>query len=72
MGLFVETQVTGIAVLEQFCNLVETQFVKKVKVVRTDNGTEFIMKDFFAQKGILHQLSHVETPQQNSIIERNH
>ena len=51
------------SVLEQFCNLVETQFAKRVKVVRTDNGTEFIMKDLFAQKGILHQLSCVETPQ---------
>ena len=50
------------SILEQFCNLVETQFAKRVKVVRTDNGTEFIMKDFFAQKGILHQLSCVETP----------
>ena len=30
------------------------------------------MKSFFAQKGILHQLSCVETPQQNAIVERKH
>ena len=40
--------------------------------MRTDNGTEFFMKDFFAQKGILHQLSCDETPQQNAIVERKH
>ena len=44
-------------ILEQFYNLVETQFGRRIKVVRTGNGTEFFMKDFFAQKGILHQLS---------------
>jgi len=30
------------------------------------------MKDFFHTKGIIHQTSFVETPQQNGIIERKH
>jgi len=30
------------------------------------------MKDFFASKGILHQTSCIETPEQNSIVERKH
>ena len=59
-------------VLEQFCIMVETQFSKKIKTLRSDNGTEFLMKDFFAKKGILHHLSCVETPQQNAIVERKH
>ena len=59
-------------VLEQFCTMVETQFCKKIKTLRSDNGTEFIMKDCFAKKGILHHLSYVETPQQNAIVERKH
>ena len=59
-------------VLEQFCTMVETQFSKKIKTLRSDNGTEFFMKDFFAKKGILHHLSCVETPQQNAIVERKH
>ena len=47
-------------ILEQFCTMVETQFSKKIRAIRSKNGT---MKDFFAKKGILHQLSCVETPQ---------
>ena len=46
--------------------MVETQFCKKIKTLRSDNGTEFIMKDFFAKKCILHHLICVETPQQNA------
>ena len=57
-------------VLEQFCAMVETQFSKKIKTLRSDNRTEFFMKDFFAKKGILHHLSCVETPQQNAVVER--
>ena len=49
-------------ILEQFCTMIETQFLKKVKTIRTDNGTEFIMVDFFVKRGILHQLICVETP----------
>ena len=52
--------------------MIETQFLKKVKTIMTDNGTEFIMVDFFVKMGILHQLSCVETPQQNAIMERKH
>ena len=52
--------------------MVETQFSKKIKTIRIDNGIEFIMSDFFAKKGILHQLSCVQTPQQNAIVERKH
>lgn len=36
------------SILEQFCIMVETQFSKKVKLLRSNNGTKFIMKDFFA------------------------
>ena len=38
----------------------------------SDNGTEFLLKEFLKSKGIIHQLSYVDTPQQNSIVERKH
>ena len=60
------------SLLEQFCTMVENQFDKKIKCLRSDNGTEFIMTSFFKTRGILHQLSCVVTPQQNSIVERKH
>ena len=73
LGLFLlkaksETQL----LLSQFYALVETQFNKKIKCIRIDTRTEFLMKDFFKSKGIIHHLSCVETPQQNSIVERKH
>ena len=58
--------------LPQFYAYVETQFNKKIKCIRTDNGTEFLLKEFFKSKGIIHQLSCVETPQQNSIGGKKH
>lgn len=52
--------------------MVETQFARKVKCIRTENGTEFFLKDFFAKRGILLQLSCVETPQQNVVVKKKH
>ena len=63
-----ETQV----LLPQFYAFVKTQFNKKIKCIRTNNGTEFLLRDFFKSKGIMHHLSCVETSQQNSIVERKH
>jgi hypothetical protein len=60
------------SLLQFFINLVETQFPHKVKCLRTDNGLEFLMSEFFASKGILHQHSCVESPQQSTIVERKH
>ena len=72
LGLFTQAKSQTQATFEQFCTMVETQFLKKIKTIRTDNGNEFIMTDFFVKRGILHQLSCVETPQQNAIVERKH
>ena len=55
--------------------MVEIQFGVKIKLFRSDNGTEFIndfCHDFFISKGILHQKSIVRTPQQNGVAERKH
>ncbi|GJY16990.1 putative RNA-directed DNA polymerase, partial [Tanacetum coccineum] len=58
-----------------FYKLILTQFEKKIKTVRSDNGTEFVnskMTEFFNSMGIVHQTSCAYTPQQNGIAERKH
>ncbi|KAF5754617.1 putative RNA-directed DNA polymerase [Helianthus annuus] len=65
-------------VFENLCSfyeLVLTQFEKKIKMFRSDNGTEFVnnqMSVFCKNKGILHQTSCPYTPQQNGVVERKH
>lgn len=61
--------------LEHFCALIKTQFSSSIKVLRSDNGTEFINKfvnNLCRKLGIVHQTSYVETLQQNGIAERKH
>ena len=55
-----------------FIKLIQTQFHKTVKTIRSDNGPEFNITDFFNKNGIHHQTSCVETPQQNVVVERKH
>jgi hypothetical protein len=46
--------------------MVETQFEKRIKIVRSDNGTEYVNKNlgnFFLNKEILHETFCVGTPQ---------
>ncbi|XP_071729158.1 uncharacterized protein [Rutidosis leptorrhynchoides] len=52
-----------------------TQFNKKVKIIRTDNGTEFVnfqMSNLINSLGIIHQTTIPYTPQQNEVAERKH
>ena len=58
--------------LQSFVNMVKLQFNKSIKAIRSDNGREFLMTDFFKSTGILHQTSCPETPQQNAVVERKH
>ncbi|GJS67266.1 putative reverse transcriptase domain-containing protein [Tanacetum coccineum] len=59
--------------LYNFIVTVERQFNKQVKVVRSENGTEFIcMDDYFRKHDIVHETSCVGTPQQNGRVERKH
>ena len=61
--------------LYSFHALVKTQFNANIKIVRSDNGTEFLVKDlhnFFLDKGIIHQRSCIGTLQQNGMVERKH
>lgn len=60
-------------VIKQFIVYVKTQFGRFVKVIRSDNGTEFVnsvCKELFNNFGIIHQKSCAYTPQQNGVVER--
>lgn len=52
--------------------MIENQFGAHVKQIRSDNGPEFSLAEFYSSKGILHQTSCVATPQQNGRVERKH
>jgi hypothetical protein len=58
--------------LIDFITLIKNQYNIDVKIIRSDNGPEFIMPQFYSSKGIIHQTSCVETPQQNGRVERKH
>ena len=61
--------------LESFIAFVGTQFNAQLKTVRSDNGQEFCDQHalaFYSGKGIAHQTSCVDTPQQNGVVERKH
>ncbi|KAL3638973.1 Beta-galactosidase 8 [Castilleja foliolosa] len=57
----------------QFHKMILTQYNKKIKILRSDNGGEFLnekMRSFFQENGLIHQTSCPNTPQQNGIAER--
>jgi hypothetical protein len=61
------------SVSKVFTKMVETQFKKKIKVLRSDNGTEYTnraMHCFLRDNGIVHQTTCVSTPEQNGVAER--
>lgn len=50
--------------------MIETQYNLSPKIIRSDDGPEFFLSDFYASKGIIHQKSCVRTPQENACVER--
>ena len=63
-------------VYECFCSfhkMVQTQFSAKVKVLKSDNGGEFVsqvLQSYFQDHGIVHETTCPYTPQQNGVAER--
>ena len=60
-------------IFKDFHMHVKTQFQSNIKVLRSDNGTEFLsnnMLQYISSQGIIHQTSCVGTPQQNGVAER--
>lgn len=57
----------------EFKQMIENQTEHKIKTLRTDNGGEYLSKEFDAfckANGIVRQLTIPETPQQNGVAER--
>ena len=53
--------------------MIENQFQTKISILRTGNGTEYFnscLGMFLTEKGIQHQSTCRDTPQQNGIAER--
>ncbi|GJW82315.1 putative ribonuclease H-like domain-containing protein [Tanacetum coccineum] len=60
-------------ILKNFIKEIENLVDKKVKIIRSDNGTEFknkVMDDFCREKGIKREYSVARTPKQNGVAER--
>ncbi|GJX51824.1 putative ribonuclease H-like domain-containing protein [Tanacetum coccineum] len=70
---FLTTKDETSEILKRFIKEIENLVDKKVKIIRSDNGTEFknkVMDDFCREKGIKREYSIARTPQQNSVAER--
>ncbi|GJW42981.1 putative ribonuclease H-like domain-containing protein [Tanacetum coccineum] len=60
-------------ILQTFIRQIENQLSHKVKIIRSDNGTEFKNRDmleFCGNKGIKQEYSNARNPQQNGVAER--
>lgn len=59
-------------IFPSFCELIQTQFNKSIKAVRSDNAPELNFTNFFKTRGIIHFHSCVQRPEQNLVVERKH
>ncbi|GJR70522.1 putative ribonuclease H-like domain-containing protein [Tanacetum coccineum] len=70
---FLKTKDETSEILKNFIKEIENLVDKKVKIIRSDNGTEFknkVMDEFCREKGIKREYSVARTPQQNGVAER--
>ncbi|GJR76495.1 putative ribonuclease H-like domain-containing protein [Tanacetum coccineum] len=70
---FLTTKDETSEILKNFIKEIENLVDKKLKIIMSDNGTEFknkVMDDFCREKGIKREYSVANTPQQNGVAER--
>ncbi|GJW18596.1 putative ribonuclease H-like domain-containing protein [Tanacetum coccineum] len=70
---FLATKDETSGILQNFIRQIENQLNHRVKIIRSDNGTEFKNRDmleFCGNKGIKQEYSNARTPQQNRVAER--
>lgn len=59
-------------IIPKFLIFMKNQFHKVIKTFRSDNAQELKFMELINAKGISHQFSCVERPEQNSVVERKH
>nr|GFB52030.1 retrovirus-related Pol polyprotein from transposon TNT 1-94 [Tanacetum cinerariifolium] len=60
-------------VIKTFLKRITILLQSSVIIIKTDNGTKFknqALKEYYDNVGISHQMSSVQTPQQNGVVER--
>lgn len=65
----------NVSILAKFFNLIHNQYSRIIKTIRSNNGAEFIFREYqalFSHHGICHQKSVPYTAQQNEVVERKH
>ena len=70
---FLKQKSEAVNKLEVYLNLVENQFNRQVKILKSDNGTEITntkSRNMLERLGIFHQRSAEYTPEQNGRVER--
>nr|GFC81307.1 putative ribonuclease H-like domain-containing protein [Tanacetum cinerariifolium] len=70
---FLRSKDEATEVIITFLKRITVLLQSPVIIIRTDNGTEFknqVLKVYFDSVGISHQMSSVQTPQQNGVVER--
>lgn len=70
---FLKTKEHVKQIFEEFKVLYERQLSKIIKILRSDNGGEFIiseLEEYLRRSGIIHQTSNPSTPEQNGLAER--
>lgn len=67
---------SAFSLIKAFVTLIQNQFKKTVKIIRTDDACELGSSNegvqYFQSKGIIHQKSTPYCPQQNGLVERKH
>ena len=71
--MFLRSKDEAPGIIITFLKRIQILLRAQIRIVRTDNGTEFVnqeLRAYFESVGITHQTSVVRTPQQNGVVER--